>query len=103
MTTKLHHLKSWPQFFHALSTGTRTHELRQNDRGYNVGDILVLEEYDKESGYTGGSCSFLVTSITSDDQPCAVSKEGITAGYCIMSVKLLDAAQQPAPTASQQG
>jgi hypothetical protein len=41
-----HRLKTWPQFFRAIKSGTKTFEVRKNDRDYHVGDTLVLLEYD---------------------------------------------------------
>jgi hypothetical protein len=52
--SKIHHVKSWPQYFKPIKAGFRTHELRRNDRDYNVGDLMVLEEFDPATkGYTG--------------------------------------------------
>ena len=49
-----HQLKIWPDYFYAVQAGTKTFELRKNDRAFKVGDILVLEEYRPGVGeYTG--------------------------------------------------
>ena len=40
-----HNLKTWPEPFQAMKVGLKTFEFRLNDRGYQVGDILHLEEY----------------------------------------------------------
>jgi ASC-1-like (ASCH) protein len=51
---KEHHLKTWPEYFEAIANGTKTFELRKNDRDFNAGDILVLEEYNNVTQqYTG--------------------------------------------------
>lgn len=89
MTTH-HKVKSWPEFFTAISEGQRTHELRRNDRAYKVGDTLELNEYTLEAGvFTGRVCSVLITSITSRQEPCAVSDEALNKEFCILSVKLI--------------
>lgn len=44
MTT--HTIKTAPEHFQALLDGTKTAELRKDDRGFAVGDVLVLREYD---------------------------------------------------------
>lgn len=61
----LHKIKTWPQFFDAVADGTKTFELRENDRGYQKGDEVILQEWDPEldekrfgkspapKGYTG--------------------------------------------------
>ncbi|XVS67860.1 DUF3850 domain-containing protein [Actinosynnema sp. CA-299493] len=88
---KWHELKSWPQFFRSIIDGRRTHELRCNDREYSIGDVLFLCEYEPSSAsYTGATCKVVVTSITSDSVPCAVSTSGLTKGYCIMSIRVVD-------------
>jgi len=43
MTT--HRLKTWPEFFSALRSGAKTFDVRNNDRGFKVGDVLCLEEW----------------------------------------------------------
>jgi hypothetical protein len=43
---KEHHLKTHPEPFAALADGRRTFEYRADDgRGFEVGDVLVLEEW----------------------------------------------------------
>jgi uncharacterized protein YqfB (UPF0267 family) len=42
-------LKTWPRFFKDVKSGVKTFEIRKNDRPegrYEVGDILILREYD---------------------------------------------------------
>ena len=85
---KVHELRSWPQFFTPIVAGRRTHELRRNDRDFAVGDVLELQEFDPRlDKYTGATCRATITSITSDEQPCAVSGEGLSPGFCILSIK----------------
>lgn len=45
MTT--HALKTAPEHFQALMDGTKTAELRKDDRGFAVGDVLLLCEWDR--------------------------------------------------------
>ena len=89
---KTHILKSWLQFFGAICEGKRTHELRRNDRNFNVGDILILREFDSQlERYTGRECKAEITSMTSFSQPCAVSGEALNPNFCILSIRLLRA------------
>lgn len=41
-----HELKTWPEFFRAMGNGSKTFELRRDDRSFAVGDKLVLFEFD---------------------------------------------------------
>ena len=40
-----HALKIWPKFFAEIEIGIKTFEFRKNDRGYAVGDRLILREW----------------------------------------------------------
>lgn len=42
---KTHNLKCDPEFFPAVVDGSKPFEIRENDRDYDVGDLLVLNEY----------------------------------------------------------
>ena len=45
-----HDLKCHPDYFEALRDGTKTFECRYNDRDFEVGDELLLREYDPKKG-----------------------------------------------------
>ena len=69
-----HDLKIWPQYFQRVKDGSKTFEVRKNDRGYQPGDEVVLREYDPQqedpgtgyggdigtSGYTGKILKFKI-------------------------------------------
>jgi ASC-1-like (ASCH) protein len=60
----IHELKIWPKYFNAIKCGDKRFEYRVNDRGFAVGDMLHLREYNIESGeYTGQEMSVMVTYI----------------------------------------
>ncbi len=63
----VHALKMYENFFEAVASGEKTFEVRKNDRNYQVGDILALNEYKlNESGkgsYTGRHLIVKVTYI----------------------------------------
>lgn len=46
----VHHLKTWTPYFKDVQIGKKQFEVRKNDRDYQVGDTLILEEFnpDKE-------------------------------------------------------
>lgn len=47
-----HSLKVLPKYFEAILIGDKTFEIRKNDRNYQVGDKLILKEWNGEK-YTG--------------------------------------------------
>jgi hypothetical protein len=77
----LHRLKTWREFYPDVVYGIKPFEVRKDDRGYEAGDVLLLEEFDKDTQeYTGNESRYLVTYILRDP---AFVKEG----YCIMGIK----------------
>jgi hypothetical protein len=45
----IHELKTWPQYFQRVKDGSKTFEVRKNDRGFQLGDSVVLREWDPNS------------------------------------------------------
>lgn len=65
----IHDLKTWPAFFRAVWDGRKTFDIRINDRDFEVGDTLVLREYDPETNtYSGRSIIRRVTYVTDWNQ-----------------------------------
>lgn len=60
-----HHLKVWPEPFAALVLGLKTAEYRYvADRRFEVGDLLILEEYEAPTQtYTGRVERRVITRI----------------------------------------
>lgn len=78
----IHHLKCWPTPYRAVVRGEKHHEFRRDDRGFQVGDTLSLQEY-AVSIYTGATCQVKVTHITRGPD------FGIPEGFVVMSVESL--------------
>lgn len=57
-----HYLKISPSHFKAVKDGTKPFELRKDDRSYNVGDILVLQEY-AYGLFTGEELEMIISFI----------------------------------------
>lgn len=52
----VHHLKIWPKYYERVLNGSKTFEVRENDRDYQTGDLVVLQEWDpKTKEYTTSS------------------------------------------------
>ena len=78
-----HKLKVWSDYMDDLLNGKKTFELRFNDRNFQVGDILILEEYDKEKKeYLGKSLKVEVTYLL-DNKVFDAIKDG----FVVMSIK----------------
>jgi hypothetical protein len=52
MPVQIHYFKCWPEPFGAMSVGTKTHEIRKDDRPIRprVGDLVVLQEWQPQEG-----------------------------------------------------
>jgi hypothetical protein len=83
-----HELKAWPEHYAAIDSGVKTCELRVNDRPYQVGDVLLLREWEPgfqgalSFGYTGKQLRVRVTHILSGGPWLAPS-------YIAMSIRLI--------------
>lgn len=83
-------LKTWPEYFKQVLLGTKTFELRKDDRDYEVCDVLILEEYDPSTElYTGSTIECIVTYIIRNDIISSGMNVNIS-NLCIMSIKVLD-------------
>lgn len=77
-----HELKTWPEPFSAMWEGSKLHEVRHVDRPFEVGDVLLLREWDKHNQYSGRQMIVVVTYITRAGQ------FGLSENICVMSVRV---------------
>lgn len=81
-----HQLKTWTGEFDAVTEGRKTHEVRVNDRGFSVGDLLMLREWIpqgedmKKGSYTGRSLMRKITYIT------PAGAWGLPDNLCVLSI-----------------
>ena len=88
MTT--HTLKVWPEFFDAIHEGVKTWEFRRDDRGFRVGDVLVLRCWSPSTGYmrisdTAGDYKAQRVTVT---YILHGGRLGVPEGFCIMSIEV---------------
>ena len=69
---RIHDLKIAPPYYAAVVSGDKTFEVRYNDRDYQVGDILNLNEY-LAGNFTGRGITKQITYMLDDADYC---KEG---------------------------
>lgn len=43
-----HVLKIWPEYYERVRNGSKTFEIRKNDRNFNLGDLVELRYFDPE-------------------------------------------------------
>lgn len=61
----IHELKTWPEPFEAIWQGEKHHEVRVDNRGFDMGDELFLLEWNPTTQeYTKRGIMVLVTHIT---------------------------------------
>lgn len=89
--SRVHELKTWPEPFQAILDGKKRHEVRVDDRGYMVGDVLVLREWDPSSvsctvsvprGFTSRIIRAEVTYVTQ------AGTWGLPTNLCVISIEV---------------
>lgn len=76
-----HCLKTWPDYFKDVKEGRKSFELRRADREFEVGDTVILQEYDPDkSRYSGKELHKRIIYILGDFA-------GLNAGYCIFQLE----------------
>lgn len=85
--SSVHRLKTWPEYFNPLAAGQKTFEVRkEDDRKFNPGDVLILEEYIPNGGYKGYSGKYEVARVTY----CLRGAPFVPEGHVIMGFRLIE-------------
>ncbi len=79
----VHKLKCWPVYFEAIGDGRKTFDVRKNDRNFQVGDLLHLDEYDPERDKMLGR--WIICKVESVMRG---GNFGIAADHCVMGIRL---------------
>lgn len=81
-------------FFEDLITCRKTFELRENDRDFQVGDFLALNEIDSHGDVTGRSALVYVTYILRDSDFLKENFVGMSVKPCLV-LKVPDLTEIP--------
>ncbi len=91
-SVRTHRLKAWPEFFRAVWDRSKQFELREDDRGYDIGDGLVLEEYEPMGrGYTGREIAATIT------YKMPGGRFGLAQHLCVLGLGILENKGSKAP------
>lgn len=76
----VHELKTLPEFFEAVASGAKPFEVRKDDRGYSVGDVLWLREWNPSTERYGAGYVRRVSYVLKGGQ------FGIQEGHVVMGI-----------------
>lgn len=78
---RTHELQLWPQCFAAVAAGTKPFDVRENDHDFQVGDALLLREYDTtRQEYSGQTLLRYVSYVLPGGE------FGIEPGWCVLGL-----------------
>lgn len=78
-----HEVKIQSCYYRDVVKGNKRFELRKNDRGYKVGDLMLLCEYDDSGKATGSAALCQIVYVL---QGCGF---GLDPDYCILGFRLM--------------
>ncbi|MCB2378645.1 DUF3850 domain-containing protein [Hymenobacter sp. BT635] len=76
---RTHELKIWPACFTAVESGAKPFDVRENDRDFRVGDVLLLREYEPETEQYSGRTVLRAVSYV-----LLGGSFGLEAGWCVV-------------------
>lgn len=77
-----HELKILPEHFYYVRERLKKAELRKNDRNFQVGDHLLLKEWDQDKGFSGEMHCVRISHILNGG---SLYSPGLEEGYVILS------------------
>tara|TARA_R110002020_G_scaffold296776_1_gene512541 strand:+ start:2474 stop:2737 length:264 start_codon:yes stop_codon:yes gene_type:complete len=80
---KTHRIKTVDPFYCDVLRGDKKAEIRRHDRDYRIGDILVLQEYDPETGDILGDYAVRITGVVT----WLEFPEGLKPFYSMLSIE----------------
>lgn len=86
---RLHDLKVWPSYYEDLAAGRKQYEVRKADRDFQVGDGLLLREYDPQAlTYTGRVLVATIRHMTLGPVGFDPEAELLTSGVAILGIRV---------------
>lgn len=77
----VHELKCWSEYYGRVADGSKTFEVRKNDRGFKTGDVLRLREFNRTMEcYSDQQCDVRVLNVYS-------GLPGVHEGHVVMSIE----------------
>lgn len=95
--SKLHDLKTWPVPFSHLRQGSKTHEIRENDRNFRVHDILLLREWDPMTEQYSGRCIWAEVTYITRGFGYSPERKVLDENAVVMSIRVLAKREGYAP------
>lgn len=93
-----HELKINPKFIQRILDGTKTFEIRKNDRDYQVGDTLIMRAYDEQIGWPDhGVYDTVVAKVVYFTT--AYQQEG----YCVLGIQVINTGDENESTTTDNG
>lgn len=88
MTT--HRLKVFIKYADAIMNGTKTFEIRKNDRGYEVGDKIVFDVVTNEGYFVGAAARHPLNGATCRIDYILDDFEGLAQKYVALAISKED-------------
>ncbi|MCX6265887.1 MAG: DUF3850 domain-containing protein [Bacteroidetes bacterium] len=80
----LHELKTVPPYFEAVRNGDKQFEVRKNDRGFKIGDEILLREwFPNLEDYSGRTAHRKITYVLQSE------KYGVAPGFCVLGLAVI--------------
>lgn len=84
--SKVHVLKCWTDSFDAMRAGLKHHEIREDDRHYQVGDHLLLKRWDqKKERFTGDKTMQVEVTYKTNG-----GEYGLPKKLCVLTIQHID-------------
>lgn len=86
--SRIHALKTWPEFFDAVADGRKNFEVRRDDREFAEGDVLALHRWEPERGeYSRDDTGFPVLQAVRVTYVLRGGQFGVEPGFVVMGVQ----------------